>query len=86
MLYTRFVIGELTLSRTRDFIRRHSAALSTTVNSFILCLLLGNIGSPTTLPLDGVDSKQMNDVARRRQKGNAEVLAASAFRLTGGSR
>src|ERR1017187_9445920 len=58
ILYTRFVIGDETLSRTRDFIRRHSFVLSTTVNSFILHLLMGNIGSLTTLPLGGGDSKQ----------------------------
>src|ERR1035441_4434616 len=45
MLYTRFVIGDETESSTRLFIRRHSFVFSTTVNSFILCLLLGNIGS-----------------------------------------
>jgi hypothetical protein len=49
MLYTRFVIGDDTESST-IFIRRHSAALSTTVNSFILDLLMGNIGSLTTSP------------------------------------
>jgi hypothetical protein len=36
MLYTRFVIGDETESSTRLFIRRHSVALSTTVNSVIL--------------------------------------------------
>ena len=49
MLYTRFVIGDETLSSTRAFILRHSVALSTTVNSFILCLLLVNIGSHSDL-------------------------------------
>jgi hypothetical protein len=37
------VIGDETLSKTNDFIRSHPVALSTTVNSFILCLLLVNI-------------------------------------------
>src|ERR1019366_8925590 len=45
MLYTRFVIDDETESSTRLFIRRHWFALSTTVNSFILCLLLVNIVS-----------------------------------------
>jgi hypothetical protein len=56
------VIGELTLSRTSDFIRRHSVALSTTVNSFILCLLLGNIGSHDDLTSgrQGQQAKESN--------------------------
>ena len=45
MLYTRFVIGELTESSTRAFKRCHSAALPITANSFMLHLLMGNIGS-----------------------------------------
>src|ERR1039458_2617902 len=44
MLYTLFVIGDETESSTRLFIRRHSFVLSTTVNSFILHLLMVNIG------------------------------------------
>jgi hypothetical protein len=49
MLYTRFVIGDETESSTRLFIRRHSVALSTTVNSFILNPLMGNIASQDDL-------------------------------------
>jgi hypothetical protein len=41
MLYTRLVIGDETLSKTRDFIRRHSPALFTTVKSFNLVPLMG---------------------------------------------
>jgi hypothetical protein len=36
MLYTRFVIGEDTLSSTIAFNLSHSAGFSTTVKSFIL--------------------------------------------------
>jgi len=39
------VLGDAMLSRTRLFIRRHSVALSTTVNSLILNPLMVNIGS-----------------------------------------
>ena len=49
MLYTRFLIGDETESSTRLFIRRHSVALSTTVNSFILNPLMGNIASQDDL-------------------------------------
>jgi len=42
MLYTRFVIGELTESSTRAFKRCHSPALPITANSFMLHLLMGN--------------------------------------------
>src|ERR1017187_63203 len=51
-------MGDLTESSTKPYIRRHSVALSTTVNSFILNPLMGNIGSMTTLPRDGGDSKR----------------------------
>src|ERR1039458_8759277 len=58
-------MGDLTESSTRPFIRRHSVALSTTVNSFILNPLMGNIGSLTTLPLaDGV----LSNGAQKRVK------------------
>src|SRR5579862_5964049 len=40
MLYTRFVIGEETLSRTSAFNFSHCAIFSTAINSFILVLLL----------------------------------------------
>src|ERR1022692_5023279 len=46
-------MGDRTESSTRPFIRRHSVALSTTVNSFILNPLMVNIGSLTTLPRNG---------------------------------
>ena len=49
MLYTRLVIGDETESSTRPFIRRHSFVFSTTVNSFILNPLMGNIGSHADL-------------------------------------
>src|ERR1022692_350920 len=62
MLYTLFVMGDLTESSTRPFIRRHSVALSTTVNSFILNPLMGNIGSMKTLPRVGEDSKRKNQM------------------------
>ena len=57
MLYTRFVIGDDTESSTRLFIRRHSFVFSTKANSFILCLLLVNIGHET-LPRDGYNGKR----------------------------
>jgi hypothetical protein len=44
-LYTRFVIGEETLSSTSVFNLRHSAALFANANSFISVLLMGHIGS-----------------------------------------
>src|ERR1019366_2476401 len=44
-LYTRLVIGEETLSRTRAFNLRQSAALFANAISFISVLLLGHIGS-----------------------------------------
>src|ERR1017187_4130207 len=44
-LYTRLVIGEETLSRTRAFNLRQSAALFATAISFISVLLMGHIGS-----------------------------------------
>ena len=48
-LYTRFVIGEETESRTKDFSRRQSAPLSTSTISFIWNLLMGIIGSRVDL-------------------------------------
>jgi hypothetical protein len=44
-VYTRRVIGEETLSRTRAFSLRQSAARSATTNSFIWSSLMGHIGS-----------------------------------------
>src|ERR1017187_6798462 len=44
-LYTRLVIGEETLSRTRVFNLRQSAALFANAISFISVLLMGHIGS-----------------------------------------
>src|SRR5580698_8484295 len=42
MLYTRFVIGEETLSRTSAFNLCHGAIFSTAINSFILCPDVGH--------------------------------------------
>src|ERR1035441_2104852 len=44
-LYTRFVIGDETLSRTRAFNLRQSDALFATAISLISVLLMGHIGS-----------------------------------------
>ena len=53
MLYTRFVIGEDTLSSTSVFSFCHWAIFSRLIKSFIWVLLLGIIGSyvMSTLPL-----------------------------------
>src|ERR1039457_3614199 len=63
-------MGDRTESSTRPFIRRHSVALSTTVNSFILNPLMVNIGSLTTLPRNGGNSKQRRkpEAARARTR------------------
>ena len=45
MLYTRFVIGEETLSSTSAFSFCHCAISSATTKSFVLSSLLGNNGS-----------------------------------------
>jgi hypothetical protein len=62
-LYTRFVIGKETESRTKDFNRRQSAPLSTTANSFILGALNGHYRCHVTLARDTADIKQ-NDCSR----------------------
>src|ERR1017187_4492815 len=76
MLYTLFVMGDLTESSTRPFIRRHSFALSTTVNSFILNPLMGNIGSHEDLTSGRSEHSSM------RRSGPAS--GGSYFFISGG--
>jgi hypothetical protein len=74
MLYTRLVIGDETLSRTRAFIRRHSVPFSTTVKSFILHLLIGSSEAMNTLPSEeGVPQAQEPVAADQQSADGFEV-------------
>src|ERR1017187_2062517 len=69
-LYTRLVIGEETLSRTRVFNLRQSAALFANAISFIWVPLLGHIGSHTDLTSGGTETstpkRRVRDSAPKR--------------------
>src|ERR1039457_2252783 len=90
MLYTLFVMGDLTESSTRPFIRRHSFALSTTVNSFILNPLMGNIGSHediTSGPRGQGFNRLISQVRAKSQSRftvATETPATSAVQVAGG--